>query len=106
MRSKETGGARTFADRSRRAQIVACAIEAVAELGFANTSIRKIAERVGVAMSVVLYHFANKDELVRAIVTEAWRSAIATILPPVEAETTATGKLHAYIRANVIFIKT
>lgn len=83
-----------------------CAIEAVAELGFANTSIRKIAERVGVAMSVVLYHFANKDELVRAIVTEAWRSAIATILPPVEAEPTAAGKLHAYIRANVTFVKT
>jgi len=69
-------------------------------------SIRKIAERVWVAMSVVLYHFANKDELVRAIVAEAWRSAIATILPAVEAETTAIGKLHAYIRANVIFVKT
>lgn len=81
-----------------------CAIEVVAELGYAQTSLRKIAERVGIAMSVVLYHFANKEELVRAIATECYRSVIATMVPAVDAETTATGKLRAFIRANAAFL--
>jgi TetR/AcrR family transcriptional regulator, fatty acid metabolism regulator protein len=96
----------SFTKRARRAQIVECAIEAVAELGYAQTSLRKIAERVGVAMSVVLYHFANKEELVRAIVTEAYRSVIATVAPAVAAEPTAAGKLRAYIRANAAYLDT
>jgi AcrR family transcriptional regulator len=95
----------TFTDRARRNQIIDCASELVAEIGYAQTSIRKIAERVGVAMSVVLYHFANKEELVRAIATEGYRSAIEAIAPALNAETSATGKLHAYIRANVAFMK-
>src|SRR5204862_5851907 len=76
----------------------------VAELGYAQASLRKIAQRVGVAMSVLLYHFANKEELVGAIVTEAYRSAIATIVPALEAETTAAGKLRAYILANAAYL--
>jgi TetR/AcrR family transcriptional regulator, fatty acid metabolism regulator protein len=105
VRSGGTGGSRTFTELARRSQIVACAIEVVAEIGYAQTSIRKIAERVGVAMSVVLYHFANKDELVEAIATEAYRSALAEMAPALETETTAAGKLRAYIRANAAFIK-
>lgn len=97
---------RTFTETARRKQIVDCAIEVVAELGYAKASVRKIADRVGVAMSVVLYHFTNKDELVGAIVTEIYRSAITAILPAVQAEETAAGKLRAYIRANAAFIDT
>jgi AcrR family transcriptional regulator len=97
-------GERTFTERARRAQIVRCAVEVVAELGYAQTSIRKIADRVGVAMSVVLYHFANKDELVRAVVMESFRSAIEAIGPAVAAEPTAAGKLRAYLRAQAAYI--
>lgn len=106
MRSGESGDSRTFTERTRRAQIVRCAIEVVSELGYAQTSIRKIADRVGVAMSVVLYHFASKDELVRAIVSDSFGSVIEAMVPPVEAETTAAGKLRAYIRAQAAFIDT
>jgi AcrR family transcriptional regulator len=103
VRSGRTGS-ETFTERVRRAQIVACAIEVVAEIGFAQTSIRRIAERVGVAMSVVLYHFASKDELVRAMVAEGLRSALSAIGPALAAESTAAGKLRAYIRSTAAFI--
>jgi AcrR family transcriptional regulator len=96
---------RTFTERARRAQIVECAIETVAELGYAQTSIRKIAERVGVAMSVVLYHFTNKEELVRAIVIESYQNVIAAVVPAIKAETSATDKLRAYITANARFLQ-
>lgn len=91
---------RTFTEEARRRQIVGCAVEVIAEVGYPKASIRRIAERVGVAMSVVLYHFANKDDLVAAIVAHAYRSALDLMVPTVAAETTARGRLNAYIRAN------
>jgi AcrR family transcriptional regulator len=103
MRSKE--GGRTFADQARRDQIVACAIEVIAELGYPQASVRKIAQRVGVAMSVVLYHFANKDELIEATAAHLYRAFAADIAPAVAAEPTAAGKLRAYLRANAAFVQ-
>lgn len=91
----------TFTQAARRSQIVECAIEVIAEVGWAQTSIRKIADRVGVAMSAVLYHFGTKDNLVQAIIEQMYRSALAVVVPAVQAESTATGKLNAYIRATV-----
>jgi AcrR family transcriptional regulator len=93
--------AQTFTRSARKTQIVACAIEVIAEVGWAQTSIRKIADRVGVAMSAVLYHFGTKDNLVDAIIEEMYRTALAAVGPAIEAEATATGKLNAYIRASV-----
>jgi AcrR family transcriptional regulator len=62
---------------------VAAAIEVIAEIGWAQTSIRKIADRVGVAMSAVLYHFGTKDNLVDAIIEEMYRTALANVVPAV-----------------------
>jgi AcrR family transcriptional regulator len=101
-----SSGEVTFTERARREQIVGCAIEAIAELGYNQASIRKIAERVGVSMSVVLYHFGTKDELVAAIVAELYRSVFEVMVPAVEAQPTASGKLAAHIRAHVEYIAT
>lgn len=83
-----------------------CAIDVIAEVGWAQTSIRKIADRVGVAMSAVLYHFGSKDNLVDAIIEEMYRAALAVVVPAVDAESTANGKLNAYIRASVRYFDT
>ncbi len=93
----------TFVGSARRAQIVTAAIEVIAEIGWAQTSIRKIADRVGVAMSAVLYHFGTKDNLVDAIVEQMYRSALFAVAPALQAADTSAGKLTAYIRANIAY---
>lgn len=103
MRSKR---ASTFTEQARRRQIVDCAVEVVAEQGFVNASIARIAERAGVAKSAVLYYFAGKDELVAAIVERIMAAAAEVMAPAVRAEETAAGKLRAYIRANCAFLDT
>ena len=100
MRSDSKGPA-TFTQSARRAQIVAAAIEVIAEIGWAQTSIRKIADRVGVAMSAVLYHFGSKDNLVETIIEEMYRTALSVVGPAVDAESTAPTKLAAYIRSSI-----
>jgi TetR/AcrR family transcriptional regulator, fatty acid metabolism regulator protein len=105
MRSNGEEG-ETFTERARRGQIVDCAIELIAERGYGTASIARIAERAGIAKSVVLYHFATKDDLVGVVVTQIALARAAAIGPAVEAETTAGGKLRTYIRATGEYIET
>lgn len=82
---------------------MSAAIDVIAEVGWPQTSIRKIADRVGIAMSAVLYHFGTKDNLVAALIEEMYRCALATVVPALDAESTAAGKLSAYIRSNIAY---
>ncbi|WP_052372705.1 TetR/AcrR family transcriptional regulator [Amycolatopsis taiwanensis] len=81
-----------------------CAIEVIAEEGFAQASLAKIAQRAGVAKSVVSYHFANKDELVEQVLM-AVSTASAEMLPErMAAAGTARDKLRVIIESLVEFI--
>jgi len=95
----------TFTERARREQIVAGAIETIATKGYTQASLAKIAEHVGIAKSVVLYHFTSKTDIIEAVVAAVFGQAAAIIAPAVAAESTARDKLAAYIRANVQFIQ-
>lgn len=105
MRSK-SDDRRTFTEVARREQIVTCAIEVIAEVGYPQTSIRKIADRAGIAMSVVLYHFGSKDGLVEAVIATMYQSALATVTPAVRREETPKDKLTAYIRSSIEYFDT
>lgn len=94
----------TFTERARRAQIVAGAIEVLADAGYPQTSLAKIAEHVGVAKSAVLYHFASKTDVIESVMLEVFTRAAAMIVPAVHAERTPTRRLTAYIRANIEFV--
>ncbi|MFD2415968.1 TetR/AcrR family transcriptional regulator [Amycolatopsis pigmentata] len=106
MRTNDEPGGQTFTERARRTQIVGCAIELVAEAGYPAASIGKIAERAGVAKSVVLYYFSTKEKLVHTLVMEIFLASVPVMVPAIAAEETASGKLRAYIRSNGEFIHT
>jgi len=98
---KQPSGERTFVDVARRAQLVQCAIDAIAEIGFEHASLAEIARRAGITKGAIFYHFANRDELIEAVFTEVITAGSNYILPRVQAATTPTEQLHAYIRAFV-----
>jgi AcrR family transcriptional regulator len=96
---------RTFTETARRAQIVAAAIDTIAELGFGQASLARIAETAGTSKGVILYHFGGKDELIRELVAELVARGVAYMSPRVEAEPTGPGKLRAYIESNLAFMR-
>ncbi|WP_338106680.1 TetR/AcrR family transcriptional regulator [Psychrobacillus psychrodurans] len=53
----------SFIEKARRNQIVECAIETIAEIGYAQASLGQIAKRAKISKGVISYHFANKEEL-------------------------------------------
>jgi AcrR family transcriptional regulator len=77
MRTSERGGGaeeRTFTQLKRRDQLVDCMIDAVVELGFPRASVAEVARRAGVSKGVVTYHFAAKDDLIRAVIADVLAS--------------------------------
>ncbi len=96
---------RTFTETARRAQIVAAAIQTIAELGYARASFAQIAKRAGLSSTgLISYHFAGKDELIAQVVAAVYTAIAQFMTGHMAQQSTATGALQTYIRANVAFI--
>ncbi|MFC6016421.1 TetR/AcrR family transcriptional regulator [Plantactinospora solaniradicis] len=91
-------------EEARRRQIVDAAIETVAEVGYAHASLARIAQRAQTSKSVVSYHFAGKDELLEQVVTQIYGDSWAFIEPRLVAQSSAAGKLAAYIESNIAYM--
>ena len=105
MRSKDMDDSRSFVSSARRAQIVEAAIETLAEVGYANASLARIAARLGISKGVISYHFAGKDDLIAEIVSQVLQRAWAYIQPRIEARTTGPEMLRAYIESHFEFMR-
>ncbi|MDX3264830.1 helix-turn-helix domain containing protein [Streptomyces sp. MI02-2A] len=53
-----------------KAQIRKVAIELFTEQGYEATSLREIAERLGITKAALYYHFSSKEDIVRSLFTE------------------------------------
>jgi AcrR family transcriptional regulator len=97
-------GERTFIEQARRAQLVGCAIDTLAELGYGHASLGRIAERAGVSKGVIGYHFAGKAELLSEVVAEVLARAEEYMRPRISRASTGRAMLRAYIESNVAFM--
>ncbi|MGW8482249.1 TetR/AcrR family transcriptional regulator [Microbacterium sp. NPDC055903] len=60
--------------RRKRAKIVADAMALFAKEGYGDTSLRDIAEKVGVSKSTLMHHYPTKESLLGAVLAERDRS--------------------------------
>lgn len=107
----KTDPAPSAASAARRTQIVAATIEVIADDGFAQASFARIAEKAGISSTrLISYHFANKHELIGAVVEEVITSIAAYVGARIDAAETASGTgnataiLRAYLEGNIAFI--
>ncbi|MDH6143705.1 AcrR family transcriptional regulator [Kitasatospora sp. GP30] len=90
---------------ARRAQIVAATIETIAELGYAQTSFARIAERAELSSTrLISYHFAGKDELIQAVVADVHANMARRLGERLANCADSRGALAAYIRGVTGFI--
>src|SRR5215831_16863526 len=62
-----------------RERIQAIALELFAEQGYEKTSLREIAERLGVTKAALYYHFRSKEDIVRSFV-EDYRAELEQVI--------------------------
>lgn len=94
----------TFTGAARRAQIVAGAIDTIAEVGYGRASLARIAQRVGISKGVIVYHFHSKEELVKEVVAEVLLKARDYMVPRIGAASGGREKLRAYVESNIGFM--
>jgi AcrR family transcriptional regulator len=104
MKSKKEGPDRTFIEGVRRAQIIQCAADVIAESGYARATMAEIAKRAGIAKSVISYHFADKNELMQEIIRTGIETYTKFLESRMAAQSTASGKIRAYLAASADFM--
>ncbi|ETK37701.1 hypothetical protein MPTA5024_02400 [Microbispora sp. ATCC PTA-5024] len=95
---------RTFVDIARRAQLVECAIDAIAELGLPKASLAEVAKRAGVTKTTILYHFASREELIHEVFASVLRQGAEFMAERTTSGQSAGAELQTYIEANVAYI--
>lgn len=92
----------TFTGEGRRGQIVAAAIETIAELGYGKASFAQIAKRAGLSSTgLISYHFRNKKELVEQVLVTLYREIRDLTESRLKEQPTPGAALRAYIESNV-----
>jgi AcrR family transcriptional regulator len=95
----------SFIQAARRQQIIAAAIATVTAVGYGQASLARIADQADISKSVISYHFANKDDLLEQVVVQVDEDWAAFMRPFLEAETTAAGRLAAYLRSRLAYMR-
>lgn len=103
MRTKSLSKA-SVGGLARKAQLVGCAVDALVEGGFAETSIAEVARRAGVSKGVVTYHFPSKEDLLGEVVASLYRDAGEQISQAAGDGASVITELMAYIRSNLAFV--
>lgn len=90
----------------RRLQIIETAVDVFAELGYAKTSLARIADRAGISKGVIFYHFAGKAVLMEQLVAHVYERLTDFVVPKVDAAETVVGRIRSLILAVVDFVRT
>jgi len=72
---------RSFIEAARQTQIVECAIETIASVGFAQASLAQIAKRAGISTGVISYHFKSKEALIQQVIEKVYTSGESYMRP-------------------------
>ena len=95
-------GASSVTARARREQIVAAATAEIADVGLAGASFARIAHRAGVASTrMISYHFTDRDDLVREVVSTVLADASAAIEPHLRPEASPAEQLDGLVVGNI-----
>jgi TetR/AcrR family transcriptional regulator, cholesterol catabolism regulator len=89
--------------QERRQDVVDTAAQIFYEKGYRSTSIRDIAERVGMLKGSLYYYIDSKESLLVEVLRGLHRDALARIEAAVDAETAPVARLRAFVAALVAF---
>lgn len=97
----------TFTETARRTQIVAAAIDVLADLGYSKASFSAIARHAGLSSTgLISYHFTNRAALIERVVADVIAEISAYMSDRISTAPDPDAMLRAYIEGNVEYIGT
>lgn len=103
--SIETGASLLAGKTNKEAVILAEACRLFATNGFDGTSIRDIANAVGISNAALYHYFADKNELFARIVTDVIERQCSFTEERIKADGTASQKLRSFMQAYAEFFQ-
>ena len=86
---------------SRRDAILAAAASRFRRQGFERTSVREIAQAMGMTSGSLFYHFATKEDLLVAIMEEGVRDIMQSVRDGLAGETRLPERLLSMVRSHL-----
>ena len=80
----------------KKRQLAASALEALKELGYANTSLRDIAERSDLSLGMLHYYFEDKNELIIRCVATYKAEFVETVRMSIAGHATRADTINAF----------
>jgi AcrR family transcriptional regulator len=87
-------------EANRRAALIRASARLFRDKGFAATTVRDIAGAVGMRSGSPFYHFANKQEILKAVMEEGLRQGLARTQAALAGCTTARERFRALVRTH------
>jgi AcrR family transcriptional regulator len=94
-------GTRRLPERSAREEILDAAAELFAERGYAATSTRTIAERVGIRQASLYYHFPSKEQILAELLESTVRPSLDFARSLASRDLPPAAALHELVRFDV-----
>ncbi len=106
-KTHRTAGRRPKADNAgndTRAAILIAARRVFARRGLDGASVREVAETAGVNNAMIYYHFKDKDDLYRSVLSDSFYAMTAIWDDPVFASgSTVRHKVEKYVQSYILF---
>ncbi|MFZ5510895.1 MAG: TetR/AcrR family transcriptional regulator [Pseudomonadota bacterium] len=99
--ASEPGGAE---ESNRRAELIRAAARLFREKGYDATTIRDIANAVGMRSGSPFYHFKSKQDMLRAVMSEGLQQALAALEQVAARPASPRDKFRGLIRAHLATI--
>lgn len=96
---KDRAARKTAKREEKKRQIAECAIEALKELGYANTSLRDIAERSDQSLGMLHYYFEDRTDLIIYCVEVYKREFVRDILEALDDAEGRQSVIEAFSKA-------
>lgn len=93
----------SFISEARRAQIIAAAITTLDEIGYVQASLAQIAKRAGISTALISYHFANREDLMNAVLVHLLETSTSYVLERTGKHDDPVEKLSAFIAASLAY---
>jgi AcrR family transcriptional regulator len=97
---------RRLGEDERRRQIMAAALQEVADRGYEGASLTRVAARAGVAKGLVWHYFAGKDDLMGATARAAMEALRADVVAGIDLDRPVPDVIRAALRAAAALVRT
>ena len=99
--AKKSTTTKTVKGEQTKALILTTALEILHERGYAQTTMRAIAQKAGVSLGNAYHYFGSKDHLIQAFYHDLHEDHLRASLPSLQRESSLKGRLLSVMRLKI-----